>query len=417
MSFAVPVMAQLEAAGPGTVAGLWVARVLTYLSLSLVVGLLLAAGWLLRDHHPGGRLGPAGERAMRGAALCAGVWTAACVGLFLLGLANATARPVSEILDPTTLGRFLATRYGAGVAVQAAVAAGVCLLATAARDRVFARVALVGAAAGAAALASSGHAGTAAVPALAMVNDTLHILAAASWVGGLLVVVVLVLGRHGPDDVSGPAQRFSRLAGWALTAVLLTGVVNSVMHLDEAAQLVDTSWGRLALVKVALSVGIALLGWLNRHRLLPRVTAGAGVRRGFRKAAVAELALMLLAFGTATAMASGLPADVEAAARLQVVRTPFADGQIEVTLAPATTGVNELHLYFFDADSAPREVEDAAVTLAGPTATVDVRLLAAGPGHYTAPAVQLTEAGTYEVEVTALVDGSVQRATASFTVS
>lgn len=413
MTFAMSVMAQIEAAGPGTVAGLWLSRILTYLSLSVVVGALVAAGWILKDG--GGRVGPVGARAMRVAAVGAAAWVVASVGLFVFGLANATARPVAEVLDGAVLGRFLVSRYGSGVAVQTVVAAGVTLLAAVARDRAFARATTLVVAVGAAALARAGHAGTTDVPLLGVASDTVHIMAAAAWVGGLGVLLALV-ARRGVADQAGPALRFSRFAGWALAAVLATGVVNSVLHLDDPGQLLDTTWGRLVLVKLGLLGGIGALGGAHRRRTIARLTAGAVLPGAFRRLALAEIGLMVLAFVTATAMVSGTPADVEAAARVQAVRTSFADGIMEVTLAPAEVGRNELHLYFFDDAVAPRDVEDPTVTLRTEERMVEARLVPSGLGHYTGPVVDLPDAGAYQVEVTGLVEGRRERSTTTMTI-
>ncbi|HVM15171.1 MAG TPA: CopD family protein [Egibacteraceae bacterium] len=417
MWFALPVSAQLEAPGLGTVAGLWASRLGTYVSFTLLVGLLTAAAWLLRGSAEGSRsaLGPSGRTAMRLAAVCAGAWAVSAAGMFFFGLANATARPVTAVFDTPTLGRFLATRYGSGMAVQCAVAIGVCLLAAATRDRTFARVALAGTGAGALALASSGHAATARVPPVAVAADALHILGAAAWVGGLVVLVAFVL-RPGHADVVLPARRFSRLAGYALAVVFASGAVNSLMHVERPGQLLDTSWGRLVPVKLVLFAAIASLGWRNRRFLLPRLGTQEAARTAFRKLAAAEVGLMILAFGTATAMAQGVPARVEEAARLEAVRVPFADGQVELTLAPARTGVNELHVYFFDDTGGLREVDDAAVTFVGEATTVEARLMDSGPGHYTGPAVNIPGPGRYRAEVVGEADEQEHTATATFTV-
>lgn len=415
MSFALPVVAQLETAGTGTVAGLWASRLGTYLALTVLTGLLVTAGWLVRE-GPGGRLGPRGAAAMRGAAVAAGAWAVAAGGMLVFGLANATARPVAEVLDTALLERFLGTRYGVGVALQVVLAVGVCMVAAAARDRAFARVPLVGVVAGAVALASAGHAGTAPVASVAVASSSLHVLAAAAWAGGLAVLVGLVVRGGADDDVLGPASRFSRLAGWALGTVLVTGAVNTLMHVDEPGQLLDTSWGRMVLVKMAAFAGIAWLGWWNRRRLLPRIRAGPGARRAFGKVAAAELGVMLVAFASATALASGTPAAVEEAARLATVRVGFADGQVELTLSPARAGVNELHVYFFDATGGLRPTDDVTVTFSRAGQTGQARLLHSGPGHYTGPAVSLPAPGAYQVEVAGAVDGQRETTTTTLDV-
>lgn len=417
MEVATLVWAQLDAPGPGIAAGLWVLRLLTYLSLTVVVGMLVTATWLLPAPQGGAPAGPMAYRATRWAAMAAGVWAAAAAGLFVFGLANAMARPLLEVLDLTAFGRFLDTRFGRAALLQSMLAVGVAALAAVSRGRRGPRAALVATGLGALALASGGHAATADPPALTVASQAVHIVAVAAWVGGLAVLTVMVLAREGLD-AAGPTQRFSRLAGWALATVLATGVVNTLVHVGEPGQLLDTRWGQLAVVKAALFAGIAVLGRHNRRRLVPRIGSGRGPARStFRRFAAAELGVMVLAFGAATAMASGIPADVEAAGRLQLVRVPFAEGQVELTLAPARADrANELHVYFFDDDGALREVADAAVTLRGEDSTTPVDLARSGTGHYTGLSVQVPQPGAYRLEVEGHVDGTRETATAALTV-
>lgn len=55
------------------------------------------------------------------------------------------------------------------------------------------------------------------------------------------------------------------------------------------------------------------------------------------------------------------------------------------------------------------------MTLEGPT-TIDVDLLASGPGHYTVLDLPVARAGDYELRVTATVQGRPTSATATVTI-
>src|SRR5690606_26878695 len=78
-------------------------------------------------------------------------------------------------------------------------------------------------------------------------------------------------------------QRFSDLALVAFAVVGASGVATAWLHLGEARNLLDTTWGRLVLVKVALFAVIGVLAWLNRRRRLPALTPGGDPpRRAFR---------------------------------------------------------------------------------------------------------------------------------------
>lgn len=105
-------------------------------------------------------------------------------------------------------------------------------------------------------------------------------------------------------------------------AVLATGLLNSLAGIGSLADLGTTRWGRSVLVKVALLAGIAGLGWLDRRRSLPGLAqGGVSARRQFRRVALVEVGVMLLAFGAATGLASSIPADDEVAMRQQLIAT------------------------------------------------------------------------------------------------
>lgn len=412
VSATTPPDIRLEDAGAGTAVGLWTARFLNYAALTAVIGLLVGAVHLLAD---GDGYSPSQRRAAHAAAGAAAVWALTGLALFAYGLSSVAARPLPAALTVDLASRFADTRFGASVLLQSGVAVVVVLLAAVARTRATALAGLVLATGGAFAPGWWGHAGTAGATTIALASNWAHVVAAAAWVGGLAVLVMVVV-RWAADPL-GPALRFSRLAGWALAAVGATGVVNAMLRISSVGELTGTAWGRLVVVKVALFIGIAVLGWLNRARLLPRLSHAdaSGARRTFRNMALAELAIMVLAIGTAAGLASSIPADAEVAARVQSVATAFGDGQVNVTIDPARVGDNLIHVYFLDDTGRQRETTDATLALSGPV-DIDARLLPSGPGHYTVLAMPVPIAGGYELRVTGTVDGQLASATATITI-
>ena len=125
--------------------------------------------------------------------------------------------------------------------------------------------------------ATSGHA-AAFVPAWpAELAQFVHLLAIGVWIGGLLPLLLLVRERAGtgaPAPVI-EAKRFSRMAGWALLAVVLTGTARTVGEAggigEVRAMLTNTSYGTALILKVGLAVGLISLGALNRRRSIPRL--------------------------------------------------------------------------------------------------------------------------------------------------
>ena len=92
------------------------------------------------------------------------------------------------------------------------------------------------------------------------VVDTVHVLAAGSWVGGLVLLAVLLVSRPGDagQDSSGAAvARFSRVAMASVLVLVVTGTLNAVVHLPELADLWQSRYGRILLFKLGV-VAVAL---------------------------------------------------------------------------------------------------------------------------------------------------------------
>jgi copper resistance protein D len=135
-----------------------------------------------------------------------------------------------------------------------------------------------------------------------MVSLELHVLAAASWTGGLGAVVVLVAANRSLLATALP--RFSKLATGCVAVVATTGVFNGFVELNGPSGLVDTlfgtGYGALVLLKLSCLCTLAAFGANIRWRLLP------SIERQRRTALVAwaavELAVMGLAIGFAVVL-------------------------------------------------------------------------------------------------------------------
>ena len=122
-------------------------------------------------------------------------------------------------------------------------------------------------------------------PALDTVRLTLHVLAAAVWVGGQIVMLGLVgpsraLGNDAPTML---ARAFARLAWPAFVVLVATGIWN-VTAVTYSAQ--DTAWKTVLMVKIV----VVLL-------------AGAGAYLHQRATTEGQLALWGSVAGTASVAA------------------------------------------------------------------------------------------------------------------
>lgn len=408
---------QLPKAGTVSSAGLWVARLVNYISMTLIVGLLLAGTILIKaDKERREAFGMAAELSL--------VWALSAGFLFALALSVAAAKGLPDVLTGGLPKQFAATRFGKWVIIQAVLALALALfawLAARSEDKVPRRI-CVGIV-GAALLIPGlwGHAGSSKQVALALASDWAHLVAVTSWVGGLAVLALFVLNPRAEIDLVNSSHRFSKVAGLSLVVVIITGTINALMRINSVDLLFSTKWGKLVLIKLGLFGVIALLGYRNRKRMLPALAAGTkGARKAFRNMASIELVIMLLSFVAATTLASTIPSEAEAASRIQSITRPFyTDGQIQLTVEPAAVGNNRMHLYFLDLSGEPLIVTRASITLSldrpgeeGPTLKATLR--ESGPGEYAIPSQRLDAAGTYSFTVTAELNGSFRGSIGTF---
>ncbi|WP_406210202.1 copper resistance protein CopC [Streptomyces decoyicus] len=107
------------------------------------------------------------------------------------------------------------------------------------------------------------HASTGLQPAVAMPVDVLHLLAVATWLGGLAALVVSLY--WGPPVERTAVRRFSRIAFGSVVVLVATGVYQSWRQVGSWRALTDTTYGWLLLLKAALVVVLVGIAWVSRR--------------------------------------------------------------------------------------------------------------------------------------------------------
>jgi putative copper resistance protein D len=121
-------------------------------------------------------------------------------------------------------------------------------------------------------------------------SDAVHLLGAGAWIGGLIGLSLILAHPAGP---AATVARFSRLAYVAVSALVLSGLVNAYILVGSPAALLSTGYGRLLLLKILLFAGMLALAGVNRLRISPALAgASAGeAARALRRSVVAEQTL------------------------------------------------------------------------------------------------------------------------------
>ncbi|WP_309104898.1 cytochrome c oxidase assembly protein [Microbacterium sp.] len=295
----------LQDPGPFVLWGTPIARLVMNLAGAAMLGSLVLALFALRS---GDR---AFDFALNVASIGAAVYTVAA-GLtgFLAFMAAFNPKLSIEREFGSQLGRFLLELpLGQSWLITTVFGSVITVLAFAWRSWAATLIMAALAASSFLPLATQGHAGDLAGHNVAVNSIFLHMIGAAVWLGGLLLVILL-RGRK-DVDLATLVGRYSTLAIAAFVVVAASGIARSIVALGDWAEL-WTPYGAILLAKAVLLGLMGLLGAWYRVRLIPRL-AGDHAARWFWTLVVCEIALMGMASGAAAALARTPPPTGETA--------------------------------------------------------------------------------------------------------
>lgn len=404
-------------ADPAVGVAVKVARYLTYAGLLLLVGpvLMLGVFWPRRLD----RRGPA-RVAWAGAGLLA-LGTLAGLALQVPytaggGLSDVSAAGFRDVLGS---GFGLAHLVRLGLLVAAAFLLRPVLAGTGGRaDRVILAIL------GVAALVTwplAGHAAASPAPPLSIFVDAVHLGSMAVWLGGLVVLAVFLLRRADERELGAILPVWSRWAALAVIALLLAGTVQGLIEVGSPGALVDTTYGRLLLAKIALFV--LVVGVAAYSRQLVRRWSTAARPTPMRRALWLELAVTAVVLGLSATLVQTPPART-AGTDVAGVRTgyftttlssPLYSLQVEVD--PARRGNNSIHLYAYSPENKPQPVVEWKATVALPSAgiePIEIPLLALTDNHATGE-ISLPAAGDWQLRLTVRTS-EIDQATVTATV-
>ncbi|MET7621188.1 copper resistance protein CopC [Streptomyces sp. NPDC005408] len=329
--------------------------------------------------------------------------------------------------------------------------------------------------------ALSEHASTGIQPGLAMPVDVLHLLAVATWLGGLAALLTALYrapSTGAPSIERAAVRRFSKVAFGSVVVLAATGTYQSWRQVGSWSALTGTWYGQLLLIKVGLVVVLVSVAWISRRwtaqlaetaevreeadekpvtvpeaasaeadeaadperaAQLARQKAAVStaqkkkaketardadpVRTGLRRSVLAEAGVAVVLLAVTTILTATEPGRTEeeaagtsgsqAAATVPngptELRLPFdtggqnGKGTVRLSLDPATSGANEMHVWIYSPDLKPMDVPEVKVSFTlkakqiGPLPITPDRITT---GHWSADAVQIPMPGDWQVQVT-----------------
>ena len=291
--------------------------------------------------------------------------------------------PLREVITSTDWGHAMLVRELAVVAVLAALALRRPRLALA----LLVPVAI--------AEAASGH--MASLDAVAIFAMAAHILAAGVWVGGLIVLAVVLPGLE-RRDVLDTLRRFGKIAAASVAIVVVTGLYSAGRQVASLDALLSTTYGWSLVGKIALLGATGALGLLGftavrrRRPSLPLLGAEAAAATG-----------MLIA---ASLLLSSAPAQGPqfAPAPPTIAGTKLATGQaadllVDLAATPNRPGQNFVTATILDTERPPpAPLRRVTLTFSRGTQTFTARATRLGANRWQA-GTQLSEPGDWRISV------------------
>jgi copper transport protein len=334
---------------------IWLARIGLYLGLFAGIGGVFFGTWIAPTRA---------NSTMTIAALAVGLLSALASlglqGLDVLGL------PLRDILVLAPWKAAFATSLGPSL-LTAIAALAVGFFAERSTSVNVARVLSALAMAGVGvSLAVTGHAATAQPQWLTRPMVFLHGVGVAFWAGALTPLVAMAW--RPADGLLAAVNRFSRLAVPVVGVLVLAGLGLAIIQLESFRSLIETRYGLILSIKLALVVVLLCLAALNRFRLTPMLALDPSntrplVRSILVECAVAAAILAVVAGWRFTPPPRALAAAVQAPLALHMHTDK---SMFQVLVSPAGVGSDSFVLQLMNGDASPLAAKEATVILSLP---------------------------------------------------
>lgn len=259
----------------------------------------------------------------------------------------------------------------------------------------------------------------AAVPgrAWAILGDYIHLLAAGTWLGGLLLLPWLLFRERSNNTPPHRlalwhlARRYSYLASLSIFVLAVSGLFNSLVELPTLESLWTTVYGRVLLAKLAVlavAMGLALLNNRLLHGRKQSTLEPVQIRTLMRQAATESAVALGLMITVAVLVQTAAPRSLTPASayepQLPFVTTLTVDDLlIHAQVTPNQVGQNRFWLHLYNAaGTSVGEVQLVRLRLAYldtqlGQASVDLEPL--GQATFAAEGAYLSQAGNWAIEV------------------
>lgn len=262
--------------------------------------------------------------------------------------------------------------------------------------------------------------------------DAVHVAAAGTWFGGLVLLVVAWTARRRDGDPVAAARlvdRFSQMAVVTIVAVAVSGVILGWKEVGSLSALTSTRYGWTLVAKLCVVAFVGGLAAYNHWKLVPdirrtgkRVVSATGTAteasvggpgaakttrstlawRRLETTVRSEIVGLVVVLAITSALVAITPAR-EAASSGGVFSSTvaFRGGTLSLVVDPAKVGLNEIHVYVLDEEQRPDDdLEQMTLRMSLPSQGVgplEQVMDDAGPGHWSLDSSDLTIPGAWEL--------------------
>lgn len=369
---------------------IWSARLALYLGLFLGVGGAFALAWLMPGKHFGvGAIG---------VLLVAGL-VAAPVSFGLQGL-DALGAPLALFGQGMGWQAAAATSYAFTAAI-AFIALSLALLALVGDAGLARWLSLGGLVGVGAALAASGHASAAAPQWLTRPMVFVHGTGIAFWAGALLPLAFSC--REGGESAELALRRFSRAIAYIVAALVVAGLVLTVIQVEALPALWHTGYGLLLSTKLVLALALFALAGFNRWRLTKPALAEQGrAQRLLVRSILAETLLMVVILGLVAGFRFTPPPRVLAieAAEPAAIHIHSSEAMADFALTPGHTGAVSASIMVMTGDFGPLDARGVVLRLSqSGSAEIKAKAYKPGDGTWRIDSLDLPAPGTWAVAI------------------
>jgi copper transport protein len=212
------------------------------------------------------------------------------------------------------------------------------------------------------------HAGAVPGSVWAILGDYIHLVAAAAWMGGLLLLPILVWQIRQSSTSADRHQllqlirRFSYLASFAVFVLVASGLFNSLVELPDWSSLWGTAYGQVLLVKLFLMLLAFEIAFFNNqlvHRQTQRLQREAGLQLFNRQVALEAAIGLGVMLSVAVLVQTPAPRGLVSVTEASQPDLPFNtitradDLYIHLQVTPNQVGHNRFWAHLYHADNSP----------------------------------------------------------------